>query len=63
MNIILSAEHSMSKTAIANKLHCQFAHPPPEKLLCLLNSAGDLWSEDEELKNELKLISKNCSTC
>ena len=68
VNIILSDEHFMSKTATANKLHCQFAHPPPplpppEKLLHLLNSAGNPWSEDKELKNEIKLISKNCSTC
>ena len=63
VNITLSSKHSTSKTAIANKLHCQFTHPPPEKLLCLLNSAGDPWSEDEELKNEIKLISKNCLTC
>ena len=63
VNITLSAEHSMSKTAIANKLHRQFVHPPPEKLFRLLNSARNPWSEDEELKNEIKLISENCSTC
>ena len=63
VKIILSAEHSMSNTTTANKLHRQFTHPPPEKLLHLLNSAGNPWSEDEELKNEIKLISKNCLTC
>ena len=63
VNITLSAEHFMSKAAVANKLHCQFAHPPPVKLLHLLSSARNLWSEDKELKNEIKLISKNCSTC
>ena len=63
VNITLSAEHSMPKTAIANKLHHQFAQPPPEKLLRLLNSAGNPWSKDEELKHEIKLISKNYSTC
>ena len=51
VNITLSAEHSTSKTAIANKLHRQFDHPPPGKLLRLLNSAGHPWSEDKELKN------------
>ena len=63
MYITLSAEHSTSKTAIASKLHRQFAHPPPENLLRLFNSAGNPWSEDEELKNEIKLTSKTCSTC
>ena len=63
VNIILSAEHSTSKTEIAKKVHCQLAHPPPEKLLRLLTSAVNPWSEDGELKNEIKLISKNCSIC
>ena len=63
VNITLSAEHSTSKTAIANKLHHQFAHSPPDKLPHLLNSAGNPWSKDEELKNETQLISKNCLIC
>ena len=63
VNITLSAEHSTSKTAIANKLHLQFTDLPMEKVLHLLNSAGNPWSEDEELKNEIKLISKDCSAC
>ena len=62
VNITLSAEHTKSKTAIANKLHPQFAHPPPEKFIRLLNSAGTPRSDEQKLKEEIKHISKGCTS-
>ena len=38
---------SKTKTNIAQKLHHQFAHPSSDKLLKLLNSAGDPCENDE----------------
>ena len=45
------------KTAL--KLHSQFAHPTSEKLLKLINSAGEKWSKNENLKREIKLVTVN----
>ena len=47
---------------IAQKLHRQFAHSSPDKLLKLLNSA-DPWKNDEELKTLIKKISTECQIC
>ena len=47
---LLATENNKSKNDTAIKLHRQFTHPLPEKLL---NSAGDPWQSDKELK-ELK---------
>ena len=38
---LVATENNKSKNNIAIKLHQQFGHPWPEKLLKLLNSAGD----------------------
>ena len=40
---LVATENNKLKNDIAIKLHRQFAHPLPEKLLKLLNSAGDPW--------------------
>ena len=39
------------------------SHPSPEKLLKLLNSAGDPWQSDEELKKLIKKVSDECAIC
>ena len=44
-------------------LHCQFAHPTHDKLICLINNAGTHWSENNELKEKIKRVSENCTTC
>ena len=54
---LIATENNKSKSSIATKLHRQFAHPPPEKLLKLLNSAGEPWQSDEELKKLIKSVS------
>ena len=45
---LVAAEKNKSKNDIAIKRHQQFTHPSPEKLLKLLNSAGDPWQLDKE---------------
>ena len=55
--------NNKSKNDIAIKLHQQFAHPSSEKLLKLLNSAGDPWQSDEELKKLIKKVSDECAIC
>ena len=48
---VVLKETSKTETEIVQKLHRQFAHPSSDKLLKLLNSAGDPWKNDEELKS------------
>ena len=48
---------------MAPKLHCQFAHPTLDKFITLINNAGILWSNNNELKEEIQKISENCSIC
>ena len=52
-----------SKSAIAEKLHRQFAHAPAEKMIHLLNNAGSPWREVDEPKMHLRSTVKNCQTC
>ena len=53
---LVATENNKSKNDIAIKLHRHFAHPLPEKLLELLNSAGDPWQSDKELKELRKSV-------
>ena len=50
-------------TLLAIKLHQQLAHPLPEKLLKLLNSVGNPWQSDKELKKSIKKVSDECTVC
>ena len=64
INVTLVATvNNKSKNDIAIKLHQQFAHSSSEKLLKLLNSAGDPWQSDEELKKLIKKVSDECAIC
>ena len=38
-------------------------HPSPKTLLKLLNSAGDPWQSDEELKKLIKKVNDESATC
>ena len=40
---------------IANKLHSQFSHQPPEKLIKLVSNAG---INDEDLKDAISEVSE-----
>ena len=52
--IALTTASAKSPKEIALKLHRQFAHALYERIVLLLNSAGDPWSKDEKLKEALK---------
>ena len=62
-DILVCNEEEASAQKKAIKLHQQFAHPPSNKLLKLLESAGSPWNQDEDLKTAIKKIDKNCKTC
>lgn len=59
--ISLSSNHNMSRREIAQKLHRQFAHPPAERLICLINNSE--YGNDGELKEEIKKTSNDCKIC
>ena len=62
-SITLSTTTDRSNREIAIKLHCQFAHTSEGKLLQLVNKAGHPWSTNQDLKDEIKKISRECKTC
>ena len=44
-------------------MHRQFAHAPADRIISLVNAAGEPWVSDNELKSELRQIEKQCQTC
>ena len=60
---LVATKNNKSKNSTEIKLHWQFAHPSPEKLLKLLNSAGDPWQSDKELKKWIKKVSDEHTIC
>ena len=48
---------------IVLKIFRQFAHTCQEKLLQLIKNAGKPWRNNQNLKEEIKNVSGNCSTC
>ena len=61
--VVVLIATSETKTKIIQKLHSQFTHLSSDKLLKLLNSAGDPWNNDEELITLIKKISAECQIC
>ena len=59
-NVTLIAIGEEDKHKIAVKLHRQFAHPKPDKLITLLRNVG---SDDDELFNVLKDLERSCEMC
>ena len=57
-SVVLSVQNTSSNRDMALKLHRQFAHPSQEKLLQLLNSAGEPWASNKDLKEEI-IVQKN----
>ena len=49
-----------NKMKIAKKLHSQFSHPPPKKLIKLVSNAG---MNDEDLKDAISEVSEKCEIC
>ena len=45
---------------IASKLHRQFAHPTPERLIKIIRNSGN---NNKDLEKEVNNISQKCITC
>lgn len=59
--VLVSTTPLYDKKNIALKIHRQFAHPPPERLIKLINQS-DL-ADDAELKNQIHKVSESCDIC
>lgn len=56
-NITLVAmESNKSKIGMARKLQRQFTHPPMERLIQLLNAAGEPWKDGSGLRSLAKKV-------
>ena len=60
---LITIQTNKSKYEITLKLHRQFDHLLPERIIKLLNSAEDLWKDDDELKSLIKKVSDECQIC
>ena len=56
-------DNNKSDKDIAMKLHRQFAHPTSNKLIKLINSAGQEWRNNENLKAEILKVTNECNNC
>ena len=61
--IVLKVTESSSNEEIAKKLHRSFAHPSAERLLRMVNSAGEKWAKNDDLKAKIREVTEECSTC
>ena len=61
--ITLTLTSNKSDKEIAMKLHRQFAHTTSNKLIKQINSVGQEWRNDENLKAEILKVTNECSTC
>ena len=57
----IQSESLNDKSAVAKKLHSQFAHPPSDKLIRLISAAG--LGNDTALIKAVKEITQNCTIC
>ena len=60
MIILMAMDTDEDFRAIAKKLHTQFAHPKPDKLIKLLKDGGH---GHKYLIKEVKEVSDRCSIC
>ena len=61
--VVLKVQKDKSDKEIAKKLHRCFAHPSADRLLRMVNAAGEKWSNDDNLKKEIRMISEQCEIC
>ena len=57
---LISATFNLTHKEIATKLHRQFAHTPPERLIRLLEHSD---YNNNELKQQVEEVSSNCDIC
>ena len=60
MTLVAKTIDINNKMKIAKKLHSQFSHPTPEKLIKLVNNAG---VNDEDLRDAISEVSEKCESC
>ena len=58
--VLLAHSDEKEKKITAKKLHVQFGHPMPNKLIKLIETSG---MNDTELNSAIEEISANCDTC
>ena len=63
VNVFLSVQSTKVKNKIVRKLHYHFAHVPSDKLIKLIDSAGEHEASDHILQDKIKNICKNCPMC
>ena len=61
--VVLKVIEAKSNHEIAKKLHRCFAHPSADRLIRFVNAAGDRWSEDKDLKDEIHNVTDQCEVC
>ena len=59
--VLLSSKPHLSISEVATKLHRQFAHPPSDRLIRLLNRSEH--KDNQELKVEIKNVTDTCDIC
>ena len=63
LHITLTVISNKSNKDKATELHTQFAHPTSNKLFKLINSAGQEWRDDENVKTEILKVTNEYNTC
>ena len=56
----MATNEANNNKAIASKLHRQFAHPTPDRLIKLIKNTG---VKNKNLEKEIRHASKYCITC
>ena len=60
-HIVLKTTEEKSNREKVTKLHQSFAHFSIDKLLALIGNSGKQWSENNDLKREVRNVTENCS--
>ena len=59
--VLMAQEQQPDRRMLALKLHRQFAHPPPERIIKLINQSH--LSNDTSLKEAVHEVSRSCEIC
>ena len=62
-NITLNLYECQDNKKLAKRMHSNFAHPSSERLIRLVNSADEKWSNNNELKDAIKEVTERCVIC
>ena len=62
-NVTLNLYECQDNKKLAKRMHSNFAHPSSERLLRLVNSAEEKWSNNNELKEAIRKVTESCVIC